>query len=188
MEVKISEKVITLTHVPKNKGDLTPITIRFNDGKMIARSYKVPDLGRITRDYKGKWYLIQRDGEVKNWGTDKSLPFESQSISLTMHHMVEGAEDYLRTYEVDKDYEIYVYQAYLSTFVDFMFHAGEWTASVRVGKDTASDKNDVLKILWGKEFWRHESEECNLYYKAKGIVPEAQISDIMLRYLSMNYN
>jgi len=181
--MKFSEKVVTLTHVPKDKGNITPITVRFDDGQMME-SYTVSGLGRITRNYKGEWYRIQSDGELKNFGCDERVPFKFQELSLTMRHMVEGAEYYLRSYEISENYEVYAYQACPGTFVKFMLHDGEWTATVRIGKARATNTEHALKILFGKDFWMHEADESEWHSIAEAKVSEDEIPHIMLRYLS----
>lgn len=181
--MKFSEKVVTLTHAPKDKGNITPITVRFIDGQLME-AYTVPGLGRVTRNCKGEWYLTKSDGELKNFGCDDRIPFEFQDLSLTMRHLVEGAEDYLRSYEISENYEAYAYQACTGTFVEFMLHDGEWTATVRIGKNRVSNAEHALKILFGKDFWMHDADESQWYSIAEAKVSEEEIPYIMLRYLS----
>ena len=181
--MKFSKKVVTLTHAPKDKGSVTPITVRFDDGKMME-SYTVSGLGRVTRNCKGEWYRIQSDGELKNFGCDELVPFEFQELSLAMCHMIEGAEDYLHSYEIGENYEVYVYQACPGNFVKFMLHDGVWTAAVRIGKDRATNSDHALKILFGKYAWMHKANESDFYSTAEVIASEEEIPHIMLRYLS----
>ena len=181
--MKFSKKVVTLTHVPKDKGNVTPITVRFDEGQMME-SYTVSGLGRITRNYKGEWYRLQSDGELKNFGCDERVPFAFQELPLTMRHLIEGAEDYLQSYEVSENYEVYTYKACPGTFVKFMFHDDEWTATVRIGKNKETNSDHALKILFGKYAWMHDANESDFYSTAEVIASEEEIPHIMLRYLS----
>ena len=181
--MKFSEKVVTLAHAPKGKERLTPITVRFVDD-MITESYSIPGLGRFTRYSNGEWFAINDDGETKELGNDLKVPFKFEPLEIKLTHLIEGTVAYLRSYEIGENYEVYSYQACTETFVDFMFFAGEWTAEVRIGKDVLAPKEDLLKILWGKEFWQHNADENSWYYIAKAEVPEEELPYIMLRYLS----
>ena len=181
--MKFSEKVVILTHVPKAKGNITPVTVRFDDGHMME-SYTISGLGRVTRNCKGEWYLVPSDGELKKMGCDERMPFKFEELSLAMRHMIEGAEDYLQSYEISENYEVYTYKACPGTFVKFMLHDGEWTATVRIGKNRATNSDHALKILFGKYAWMHEANESEAYSTVEVGASEEEIPQIMLRYLS----